>query len=87
MSRQNMWQICHKKRFNNKQFTEEIVEMLRAKGITQKQVAIDLDMTVWRVHNWYYKNIGMTALDLLRMMQAYDFIRLAVTKLLEDVDS
>ena len=33
MSRQNMWQICHKKWFNNKQFTEEIVEMLRAKGI------------------------------------------------------
>jgi hypothetical protein len=24
--------------------------------------------------NWYYKSTGMSALDLLRMMQKYDFI-------------
>lgn len=78
MSRQNMWQICHKKIFDNKLLTEDIVDILRRQGITQKQVALDLGMTVWRAHNWYYKNTGMSALDLLRMMQKYDFIRQAV---------
>ena len=28
--------------------------------------------------NWYYKDIGMTALDLLRMMEKYEFVRQAV---------
>ncbi len=80
MSRQNLWQICHKKIFDNKQFTEDIVDILRHHGITQKQAALDLDMTVWRAHNWYYKSTGMSALDLLRMIQKYDFIRQAVEK-------
>ena len=75
MSRKNMWQICHKNEFDNKQLTKDIVSMLRCQGITHKQVALELDMTVWRVHNWYYQSIGMSALDLLRMIQTYDFIR------------
>lgn len=54
MSRKNMWQICHKNEFDNKQLTKDIVSMLRCQGITHKQVALELDMTVWRVHNWYY---------------------------------
>jgi hypothetical protein len=28
--------------------------------------------------SWYYKDKGMTALDLLRMMQEYKFVREAV---------
>lgn len=78
MSRENMWQICHKKGFDNKQLTKDIVNILRCQGITLKQAALDLDMTVWRAHNWYYKSTGMSALDLLRMIQKYDFIRRAV---------
>ena len=78
MSRENMWQICHKNAYDNRQLTEDIVEILRRHGITKKQAAHDLDITVWRAHNWYYKSIGMSALDLLRMIQKYDFIRKAV---------
>ncbi|MDR3358724.1 MAG: hypothetical protein LBN96_07755 [Desulfovibrio sp.] len=78
MSRKYLWQICHKKEFDNKRLAKDIVEMLRRQGITVKQAADDLDMTVWRAHNWYHKNTGMTALDLLRMIQKYDFIRQAV---------
>lgn len=78
MSRNNMWQICHKKVFDNRQLTKEVVNMLRQQGITIKQVALDLGMTVWRAHNWYHKSTGMTALDLLRLIQTYDFIRQAV---------
>jgi len=80
MSRHIMWQICHKEAFDNRQLTRNIVEMLRFQGITQKQAALDLGMTVWRAHNWYYKSTGMSALDLLRMMHKYDFIRLAIEK-------
>ena len=80
MSRNTMWQICHKNAFDNWQFTQDIVNILRRHGITQKQAALDLDITVWRVHNWYYKNTGMSALDLLRLLQKYDFIWRAVEK-------
>lgn len=78
MSRQKMWQICHKKAFDNKQLTKDIVGILRSQGISKKQAALDLDMTVWRAHNWYNKSTGMTALDLLRLIQKYDFIREAI---------
>ena len=78
MSREKLWQICHKNVFNNRKLTEDIVGMLRRQGITTKQAALDLGMTVWRTHNWYHKNTGMSALDLLRMLQKYDFIRRAV---------
>jgi hypothetical protein len=47
-------------------------------GITTKQAARDLNIPVERARNWYYKDTGMTALDLLRMMQEYKFIRKAV---------
>ena len=69
MSREKLWQICHKNVFNNRKLTEDIVGMLRRQGITTKQAALDLGMTVWRTHNWYHKNTGMSALDLLRMLQ------------------
>lgn len=83
MSRENMWQICHKKTFDNRQLTEDIVDLLRRRGVTKKQAALDLDITVWRAHNWYYKGTGMSALDLLRMIQKYDFIRKAIAMSLQ----
>lgn len=83
MSRKNLWQICHKEAFSNRQLTEDIVSILRRQGVTIKQAAHDLNMTVWRAHNWYYKNTSMSALDLLRMIQSYDFIRKAVEKSLD----
>jgi len=43
-------------------------------------------LSVERARNWYYKDTGMTALDLLRMMAKYEFVRQAVesSMLLED---
>ena len=73
-----LWQICHKKEPNNSDLTRYIVKMLREQGIMTKQAARDLNIPVERARNWYYKDTGMTALDLLRMMQEYEFVREAV---------
>ena len=82
MSTKILWQICHKNEFSNGDLTRYIVRMLREQGITTKQAARDLKIPVERARNWYYKDTGMTALDLLRMMQEYKFIRQAVEGLL-----
>jgi hypothetical protein len=78
MSRKILWQICHKKKFSNRELTKIIVNMLRENRIKIKQAARDLDISVERARNWYYRNTGMTALDLLKMMQEYKFVRQAV---------
>lgn len=78
MSREILWQICHKSEASNRHLTEIIVNMLQWQGITTKQAARDLNISVERVRNWYYKDTGMTALDLLRLMQEYKFVRQAV---------
>ena len=78
MSTKNLWQICHKKDLNNGDVTRYIMKLLLEQGITTKQVASELNIPVERARNWYYKDIGMTALDLLRIMQKYEFVRQAV---------
>lgn len=78
MSRSNLWQICHKKILTNRQLTQCIINMLRENRITIKQASLDLDMTVWRAHNWYYKDTGLSGLDLMKIIQTYDFIRQVV---------
>jgi len=78
MSREILWQICHKKEFSNRELKRIIVNMLREHGVNEKQVARELDISVHRAHNWYYKKTGMTALDLLWIMRKYDFVRHAV---------
>lgn len=75
MSRNNLGQICPKKAFDNRQLSQHLVSILRKNGITRKQLADDLDISTERVKNWYDKKIGMTALDLLKMIYKYDFIR------------
>jgi len=52
--------------------------MLREQRITTKQAARDLNIPVERARNWYYKDTGMTALDLLRMIREYEFVRQAI---------
>ena len=74
----NLWQISHKKDLNNGDVTRYIMRLLQKQGITTKQVASDLNIPVERARNWYYRNTGITALDLLRMMQKYEFVRQAV---------
>lgn len=78
MSRDILWQICHKNECSNRELTIVIVDMLRENRIKTKQAARDLSISVERARNWYYKKTGMTALDLLRIMQRYEFVRLAV---------
>ena len=78
MSTKILWQICHKNELNNGDLTRYIVKLLREQGIKTKQAASDLNLPVERARNWYYKDTGMTALDLLRMMAKYEFVRQAV---------
>jgi hypothetical protein len=80
MSSEILWQICHSDEFSNWDLTESIVRMLQGEKITTKQAARDLNIPVERARNWYYRNTGMTALDLLRMLQMYRFVRLAVER-------
>lgn len=77
MSRGNLWQIYQKK-FSNRELTVIIVKMLRKQGINIKKASDDLGISMHRAHNWYYKDTGMTALDLLWIMQEYEFVRQAV---------
>ncbi|TSK08549.1 MAG: hypothetical protein FPO08_04375 [Geobacter sp.] len=74
MSSEILWQICHTSEFSNRDLTGSIVRMLRGQRITTKQAARDLNVPVERARNWYYRNTGMTALDLLRMLQKYKFL-------------
>lgn len=78
MSTMILWYICHKNELNNGDLTRYIVKLLRKRKITTKQAARDLNIPVERARNWYYKDTGMTALDLLRMMQKYEFVREAI---------
>jgi len=74
MSREILWQICQKK-FSNRELTEVIVKMLRKQGINIKKASDDLGISVHRAHNWYYKDTGMTAVDLVKIMRRYEFVR------------
>lgn len=78
MSREILWQICHKSEFSNCDLTKYMVKMLREQGIKTKQAARDLNIPVERARNWYYRNTGMTALDLLKTMDKYKFVRQAL---------
>jgi hypothetical protein len=74
MSINNLWQICHTNRMGNKLLTEYLVGMIRDQEMTSKQVSQELVISTERVRNWYYRNTGMTALDLLLLMSEYDII-------------
>ena len=78
MSTMNLWLISHKKDLNNGDVTRYIMRLLQKQGITTKQVASDLNIPAERVRNWYYRDTGMTALDLLRVMRKYEFVKQAV---------
>lgn len=78
MYRNNLGQICPKKKFDNRQLSQQLVDILKENKLTIKQLAQDLNIPTERAKNWYGKNIGMTALDLLKMMHHYEFIRQAI---------
>lgn len=80
MSRTILWQISHKKDLNNSDVTRYIMKLLQEQGITTQQIARDINIPTERARNWYYRDTGMSALDLLKMMQRYTFIRQAVER-------
>ncbi|WP_027182003.1 hypothetical protein [Oleidesulfovibrio alaskensis] len=82
MSRSNLWQNCHKNKLGNKLLTDTLVQAIRGHELTSKQVASDIDVSTERVRNWFYRNTGMTALDLLLLMGEYEFVRQFITLLL-----
>ena len=84
MSRHNLWQICHGNRSGNNHLSKAIVVIIRKRGMTSKQIANDLMISTERVRNWYYKGTGMTAIDLLRLMGQYEFIRIYVDEILAE---
>ena len=75
MSSNNLWQICHKKKVTNKFVTSKVVAELRCRHFSPKEVAMKLDIPTERVRNWYYKNVGMTAYDLILLINHYDFFK------------
>lgn len=87
MSTMILWQISHKNELNNGDLTRYIVKLLRKRKITTKQAARDLNIPVERARNWYYKDTGVTALDLLRLMQKYEFVREAIEEALQIEES
>ena len=62
---------------NNKALNRLLVAMLREHHPHKlvENVACDLGIKAKRVKNWMYEGTGMTARDLLLLMQKYDFIR------------
>lgn len=78
MSTIKVSQIWEEKNLDNTELTIILVDLLRSHNLVAKEIAGHLNIPTKRVHNWFYRNTGMTALDLLRMMQQYSFIRRAV---------
>lgn len=78
MSTTKVSQIWEEKNLDNTELTIVLVDLLRSHNLVAKEIAGDLNVPTKRVHNWFYRNTGMTALDLLKMIQQYNFIRQAV---------
>lgn len=78
MSTIKLSQIWEEKNLDNTELTIILVDLLRSHNLVAKEIAGDLNIPTKRVHNWFYRNTGMTALDLVKMIQQYAFIRCAV---------
>lgn len=62
---------------DNQDLSQSLVEQLREhyKRNVSKSVAHRLDMNLCTVRNWFYKDTGLKAYDLLKLLDNYDFIR------------
>lgn len=78
MSTIKLSHIWEEKNLDNTELTVALVALLRSHNLVAKEIAGHLNIPTKRVHNWFYRNTGMTALDLLKMIQQYAFIRQAV---------
>ena len=66
----HLWKHCYKE-LTNQSLTKILVTELRCNHFPPKLVASALDIPTERVRNWYYKKVGMTALDLLFLIRQY----------------
>lgn len=82
MSTIKLSQIWEEKNLDNTDLTIALVALLRSQNLVAKEIAGHLNIPTKRVHNWFYRDTGMTALDLLKMLQRYDFVRRVVGGLL-----
>jgi hypothetical protein len=81
MSNAKLCKICIKKGQNlsrikeNQGVTKILVPILREGGLNPKDIAREADIPTARVKSWYFKGVGLTAIDLIRMGRRYDFIK------------
>lgn len=62
---------------DNKELSKDVVFHLKEhyKSNTYKIIATELNLNLHNVRNWYYKNTGLTAFELLKIMDNCCFIR------------
>ncbi|MDD4556825.1 MAG: hypothetical protein PHE89_05835 [Alphaproteobacteria bacterium] len=62
---------------NNKELSRAIINLLKHNhpNKTAECVAANLNFKIKRVQNWIYIDTGLTAFDLLMLMQKYDCIK------------
>ena len=62
---------------DNKELSKDVIFHLKEhyKSNTYKIIATELNLNLHNVLNWYYKNTGLTAFELLKIMDNCCFIR------------
>lgn len=65
---------------DNKELSQAVLELLKNhyKSNAYKKIAKHLDLNLYNVRNWFYKGTGFTAFELLKIMDNYYFVRLAL---------
>ena len=65
---------------DNKELSKTVLEMLKKyyKSNAYKKIAKHLDLNLYNVRNWFYKGTGFNAYELLKIMDNYYFVRLAL---------
>lgn len=65
---------------NNKELSKSVLYLLKNhyKSNAYKKISNDLDLNLYNVRNWFYKGTGLTAFELLKIMDNYYFVRLSL---------
>ena len=65
---------------NNQELSDFVLKQLKEhyKSNVYKKVSSDLELNLYNVRNWFQKATGLSAFELLRIMDNYYFIRLSL---------
>lgn len=65
---------------NNQELSDFVLKQLKEhyKSNVYKKVSSDLELNLYNVRNWFQKAKGLSAFELLRIMDNYYFIRLSL---------